>query len=108
MSEKRKDAQGRILRNGEMQLADGRYRFKYIDADGKEKYVYSWRLRETDPMPDIKRKDLSLREKEKQIERAQFEGLVPNGGELTVLKLVEQYISTKVGVGSLHVPVIRP
>lgn len=98
MSEKRKDAQGRILRNGEVQLADGRYRFKYIDADGKEKYVYSWRLRETDLMPDIKRKDLSLREKEKQIERAQFEGLVPNGGDLTVLKLVEQYISTKVGV----------
>ena len=31
MSEKRRDHRGRILHNGEMQLSDGRYRFKYVD-----------------------------------------------------------------------------
>ena len=63
MSEKRRDKRNRILRNGETQRADGRYRFKYIDQDGKEKSVYSWRLDHNDPYPKYKRKDLSLREK---------------------------------------------
>lgn len=31
MSEKRRDHRGRILHNGEIQLSDGRYRFKYVD-----------------------------------------------------------------------------
>lgn len=30
MSEKRRDHRGRILHNGEIQLSDGRYRFKYV------------------------------------------------------------------------------
>ena len=36
MSEKRRDNRNRILREGEYQRADGRYRFRYIDEDGKE------------------------------------------------------------------------
>ena len=41
MSEKRRDNRNRILREGEYQRKDGRYRFRYIDEDGKEKNVYS-------------------------------------------------------------------
>ena len=48
MSDKRKDNKGRILHNGEVQLADGRYRFKYVNSAGEEKYLYSWRLTMTD------------------------------------------------------------
>ncbi len=44
LSEKRRDNRNRILREGEYQRSDGRYRFRYIDEDGKEKNVYSWRL----------------------------------------------------------------
>ena len=51
MSEKRRDNRNRILHEGEYQRADGRYRFRYIDEDGKEKNVYSWRLDKNDPMP---------------------------------------------------------
>ena len=51
MSEKRRDNRNRILREGEYQRKDGRYRFRYIDEDGKEKNVYSWRLDKNDPMP---------------------------------------------------------
>ena len=40
MSEKRRDHRGRILHNGEIQLSDGRYRFKYVDEMGKERCVY--------------------------------------------------------------------
>lgn len=69
MSEKRRDKRNRILHNGETQRPDGRYRFKYTDSDGKERCIYSWRLEHNDPHPKDKRKDLSLREKEKQIEQ---------------------------------------
>jgi hypothetical protein len=51
MSEKRRDHRGRILHNGEIQLSDGRYRFKYVDEIGKERCVYSWRLDHNDATP---------------------------------------------------------
>ena len=97
MSEKRRDKRGRILHNGEMQMPDGRYRFKY-DEDGKVKYVYSWRLDHNDRMVDGKRKDVSLREKEKEIQANQFKQIAINGDDMTVLELVEKYIETKTGV----------
>ena len=51
MSEKRRDSKNRILRTGESQEADGRYKYRYIDANGKRKSVYSWRLVATDSVP---------------------------------------------------------
>lgn len=98
MSEKRRDKKNRILHNGEIQLADGRYRFKYLDVNDEEKYVYSWRLDHNDPAPKGKRRDLSLREKEKQIEQDMFNQIVSNGGNYTVIELVEKYVSLKIGV----------
>ena len=98
MSEKRRDNRNRILREGEYQRKDGRYRFRYIDEDGKEKNVYSWRLDKNDPMPKGKKREPSLREKEKQIEADLFDRIVTNGGNYTVLELVEKYVSLKTGV----------
>ena len=98
MSEKRRDNRNRILHEGEYQRADGRYRFRYIDEDGKEKNVYSWRLDKNDTMPKGKKRELSLREKEKQIEADLFDHIVTNGGNYTVLELVEKYVSLKTGV----------
>ena len=98
MSEKRRDNRNRILREGEYQRKDGRYRFRYIDEDGKEKNVYSWRLDKNDPMPKGKKRERSLREKEKQIEADLFDRIVTNGGNYTVLELVEKYVSLKTGV----------
>ena len=98
MSEKRRDNRNRILREGEYQRKDGRYRFRYLDEDGKEQNVYSWRLDKNDPMPKGKKREPSLREKEKQIEADLFDHIVTNGGKLTVLELVEKYVSLKTGV----------
>lgn len=98
MSEKRRDKKKRILHNGETQRPDGRYRYTYLGTDGKKKDVYSWRLDHNDPYPKGKRKDLSLREKEKLIEQDLFHQIVSNGGNYTVLTLVEKYISLKTGV----------
>ena len=98
MNEKTRDNRNRILHEGEYQRADGRYRFRYIDEDGKEKNAYSWRLDKNDPMTKGKKRELSLREKEKQIEADLFDHIETNGGNYTVLELVEKYVSLKTGV----------
>ena len=68
-AQKRVDNKRRILKDGESQLPDGRYRYRYFDMDGCRQVVYSWKLVERDRMPPGKKDDLSLREKERQIER---------------------------------------
>ena len=98
MSEIRRDNKGRKLATGESLDKDGRYRYKYNDSFGKRKSVYSWRLTESDPYPKGKRKDISLREKEKVIEKALCDAVSTNCGDMTVLELVQRYISQKRGV----------
>ena len=44
MDKSRKDNKGRVLRTGECQLQNGKYRFKYQDEFGNYKYLYSWKL----------------------------------------------------------------
>lgn len=98
MSEKRKDKRGRILRNGECQRKDGLYQYDYVDLNGKSKCLYSWKLESTDPLPQGKRKCKSLREKEREVQRNIDDGIVPYGGQLTVLELTKKYILQKTGV----------
>lgn len=98
MSQKRKDSKGRNLRNGECQRKDGRYQYDYVGLDGIPKCVYSWKLEENDILPQGKRKCKSLREKEREIQRDLNDGLVPSGGHLTVVELVEKYTLQKTGV----------
>lgn len=92
MSEVRRDNKGRKLFNGESQRKDGN------DAWGKRKTVYSWKLTPTDRVPAGKRDDISLREKIKQIQKDLNSNITPDGGNFTVLELVEKYISQKTGV----------
>ena len=98
MSEKRRDNRNRILREGEYQRTDGRYRYRYIDEDGKEKNVYSWHLDKNDPTPKGKKREPPRREREKQIQADLFDHIVTNGGNYTVVELVEKYVSLKTGV----------
>lgn len=96
MSEKRRDNKNRILRIGEQQRADGRYLFSTIDPIiKKRKFVYSWKLERHDKMPEGKKADLSLREKEKLLERDLANGISLSGGDMTVLELVEKYLEQK-------------
>lgn len=94
MSSKRRDKKNRVLHNGEIQKEDGRYRYKYI-LNGKEMYLYSWRLVESDPMPVGKRPGPSLRELEKQVNNNLELGYVPFGGGLTVCDLASKYIDLR-------------
>ena len=98
MSEVRRDNKNRKLLTGESQDKDGRYRYKYNDAFGKRKSVYSWRLTESDPYPKGKRKDISLREKKKNIQKELDDDVCQNGGNMTVLELVQRYVNLKRGV----------
>ena len=98
MSEKRRDNKGRLLHNGEIQLSDGRYRFKYVDNIGQEHCVYSWRLDHNDPQLKGKQRCQSLREMEKQIQADLFDHILVGGGEISVLELTEKYIATRRGV----------
>ena len=98
MSSKRKDNKGRVLHNGEYQQKNGRYRYKYYDCAGKERYLYSWRLDKNDRMPEGKKYGPSLREQEKELQTMLSGHIALNGGNLTVLELVRRYIATKIGV----------
>lgn len=60
--------------------------------------MYSWRLDKKDPTPKGKKREPSLREKEKQIQADLFDHIVTRGGNYTVVELVEKYVSLKTGV----------
>lgn len=93
MSEKKRfDKKRRVLKTGEIQKADGRYRYKYINYDGKEAYVYSWRLLKIDSTPNGKKDEPSLRELEEQIQKELEQGCAPFGGNLTVHDLAKYYV----------------
>ena len=74
------------------------YAFVYTDCFGKQKFLYSWKLESTDPLPVGRRPCQSLREKEKVILRDINDGITPYGDNLTVLELVKKYIAQKTGV----------
>lgn len=98
MSSKRRDNKGRILRTGESQRKDGRYTYKYIDVSENIRFVYSWRLTETDGVPSGKKYDLSLREKEKEVLKDIENGIDTLSKKMTVLELVEIYTSQKINI----------
>ena len=86
-SGKRPDNKNRILNRGESQRKDGRYTYKYTDALGNVRYVYSWKLLPADKTPAGKREDLSLREKERLIQRDLFDGIDTRGSRMTLCQL---------------------
>ena len=96
MSEKRRDHKGRLLRNGESQRKDGKYEYKYIDANGIRHSAYSWKLVETDKAPDGKRCSESLREMEKRINRDIEDGINTfDASRVTLNEYFNTYIADK-------------
>ena len=85
MSTKRKDHKGRILKTGESQRKDLIYQYRYTDFRGKRQTVYAPTLQE-------------LRQKEKEIQKQIDDGIDYEAGQITVIELLEKYISLKKGV----------
>ena len=97
MAEKREDAKGRILKDNESVMPDGRYRYQYVDSFGKRKAIYSWKLVPTDKIPDGKRPDLSLREKIKQVQKDVNDGIRVDKRK-TINDIFDLWISLKLNL----------
>ena len=96
MAEKRKDNKGRNLRDGEDQMPDGRYRYRYSDKNGTRQAVYSWRLVPTDKTPVGKRIGVSLREKEDEINQDSRDGIYgKKAAQISLNDMFALYISGK-------------
>jgi len=95
MSEKRRDSKGWVLRNGEIQRPDGKYEFKYTDAEGGRS-VYSWRLVNTDSLPPGKYACEPPRDIEKRIRKDIEDGIDSNAARKTTLNSIfDAYIEMK-------------
>ena len=79
----RKDSKGYALRTGECQRKDGRYSYSYTDRFGKRHIIYARTL-------------VSLREKEKALQRDYDDGLDPvKAQRMTLNTVVDRYLSQK-------------
>ena len=96
MNDKRRDNKGRILRQGELQRNDGKYECRYEDLNGERRSVYSWKLVETDKIPNGKRKCVALRDMEKAIQRDLDDGINTfAANRMTLNRLFDEYIESK-------------
>ena len=96
MIERRKDSKGRVLRNGEVQRADGKYMFRYTDQDGKRQTAYSWKLVETDKVPEGKRCKEALRTMEKIILKDLDDGIViGEGDQVSLNSMFEEFLEMR-------------
>ena len=92
----KRDKKGRILRQGERQRQDGRYEYRYKDAYGETRSVYSWRLAESDSTPKGKKNERPLRELEKDIIRDLEDSVNSYTAHRTTLNsFYDAYIETK-------------
>ncbi len=93
----RRDNKGRLLRVGETQEPDGRYRYNY-QMDGKRNNMYSWKLEPTDPLPEGVKPCLSLREKIAIVEKEKLITGAYRAKDYTVLDLLDRYLAQKNGL----------
>ncbi len=95
MSEKRRDNKGRVLRDGESQREDGRYVYRYTDAAGNRRSVYSYRLVKTDKVPDGKRATEPLRDMIEKISQDRRDGIDSHQAEVPLNQFFDGYMAMK-------------
>lgn len=96
MAKERRDKKNRILRQGEYQKNDGRYMYRYTDAKGDVRFVYSWTLTQTDRPPQGKHSDKCLREMEKDIAKDIQDGIDTQAAKkLTLNAFWDDYFANK-------------
>lgn len=95
MQDKRRDKKGRLLKANEYQRENGIYEYKFTDADGIRRSVYSWRLTQADSIPSGKRLDQPLRDKEREIEQKLNEGILFSNTKICMNILFSTYMEIK-------------
>ena len=79
-----------------MQRNDGKYEYRYYDEKGVRRSIYSWKLIETDTVPQGKRCKQSLRELERQIQRDLEDGIQTHAArQMTLNDLFDHYMELK-------------
>ena len=97
MKSGRKDHKNRVLREGESQDKEGRYRYTYYE-NGKQKCFYSWKLEANDKLPVGKKECIALRVQIEEMKKRQLLYGKYSESSYTVLELVERYAALKTGV----------
>ncbi|MBF2478543.1 site-specific integrase [Listeria marthii] len=87
-----------MLQIGESQRPDGRYAYKYIDANGEPKFIYSWKLVSTDRVTKGKRDCISLRERKKEIQHDLDDGIDTLGKKMTLYDLYAKQNQSRANV----------
>lgn len=96
MEDKRRDTKGCVLRNGEVQRADGKYMYRYTDACDERQTVYSWKLVETDKVPQGVKSGPALRTMIAAIEKDLKDGIKPNAAsDLTLNDLFDSLMELR-------------
>ena len=93
----RKDHKNRVLREGESQDKEGRYRYTYYE-NGKQKCFYSWKLEANDKLLAGKKDCVALRVQIEEMKKRQLLYGKYSESSYTVLELVERYVALKTGV----------
>lgn len=91
MASNKRDKKGRVLRPGETQQKNGCYRYTYY-VNRKQHCFYSWKLEDTDRLPQGKRQCESLRSQIKVLQKSQEQGIAFRGRNLTVAELVQKHL----------------
>ena len=94
MSAKRRDKKNRILRSGESQTKDGRYKYTFYEG-GKQRAFYSWKLEPTDRLPAGRRDCVALRDQIADYKRQHDRGVAFRGDDYTVYELTRRYVDLK-------------
>ncbi len=102
-NEIKRDLKNRKLFENEYQRTDtkhyGQYEYKYYDKDGKRRTVTSWRLTESDKVPQGKRDCVPLRVLEAQIEKDRLQSRdFFTGKNITINEMFDKYIASKTNI----------
>ena len=92
---KKRDNRNRVLEKGVSQLPDGRYKYRYTDANGVRKEYYSYRLFDTDKTPKNKKDKPSITSYKLQVAIAKKEGIDAHKEDITLNELFDICINHK-------------
>jgi len=100
---KKRDHKNRVLEKGEIQLADGRYKYRYTDVNGDRKEYYSYRLVDSDKTPKGKKNKPSIRAYKLEVAIAQKDGIDLSKENITLNQLFDICVNHKLDSGQIKV-----
>ena len=98
---KKRDNKNRVLEKGISQLPDGKYKYRYTDANGDRKEYCSYRLVDTDKTPKGKKNKASIASYKLQVAIAQKEGTDFHNKNITLNELFDICVNHKLDSGQI-------